>query len=98
EVDGNYEQVYRFLADQGNTFGENVTAGIDPSRIEGNKTIAYEIVTDGLIPDYVVVPCGNGGNLAGIWKGFSELHQKKLIARVPHMIAVQIKKAAPLTI
>lgn len=96
EIDGNYEEVYRYLADHPVEDAVNITAGIDHVRVEGNKTVAYEMYEAGVIPDYVVVPCGNGGNLAGIWKGFEDLFQKKLISTVPKMIAVQIAKAAPL--
>ncbi len=95
EIPGFYEQVYRHLADT-QPEGWNVTSGMNRFRTEGNKTIAYELCEQVGVPDVVVVPCGNGGNLAGIWKGFTELKLLGKIDRLPQMVAVQIAGAAPL--
>ncbi len=63
---------------------------INPWRLEGQKTIAYEIVEEIGVPDYVFVPVGNGGNIYAIWKGgFRELVDFGVIDRVPKMIGVQ---------
>lgn len=74
----------------------------NPYRVEGDKTIALEIVkqfTEGeqnvQVPDYVIVPMANGSCLAGIWKGFKELRQADVISRLPQMISVGISKASP---
>ncbi len=95
EINGNYEQVYRYVADN---FDKNInfTSGINSERLEGNKTIAYEIWEELEVPDVIVVPCGNGGNLAGIWRGFHDLNQLGIIDKLPMMIGVQVTGAAPL--
>lgn len=95
EVHGNYEHVYRYVADH---FDKNInfTPGICADRIEGNKTTAFEIFEEIGVPNVIVVPCGNGGNLAGIWKGFFDLKKLKAIQSIPRMIAVQIAGASPL--
>lgn len=95
EVEGNYEQVYRYVADTVDP-QMNLTAGVCSERTEGNKTIAYELWSELGTPDVVIVPCGNGGNLAGIWKGFDELQASGKATKVPQMIAVQVAGAAPL--
>ena len=95
EVEGVYEDVYRLLADK-EIEGVNVTSGINGVRTEGSKTIAYEIWEQMVTPDVVVVPCGNGSNLAGIWRGFWELKKLGKTKNVPKMVAVQVKGAAPL--
>jgi len=95
EIEGNYEQVYRQVFDNPPA-GWNVTPGANPYRIEGNKTIAYEIWQELGVPDVVVVPCGNGGNLAGIWRGFWELQQLGLTTKMPRFMGVQVHGAAPL--
>lgn len=74
----------------------------NPYRTEGDKTIALEIIkqfsTDKKgthVPEYVIVPTANGSCLAGVWKGFKELHQAEVILRLPRMISVGIKNANP---
>lgn len=69
---------------------------INPWRLEGQKTIAYEIVEEVGVPDYVFVPVGNGGNIYAIWKGFTELMELGVIDHVPRMIGVQASGAAPM--
>ncbi|MEM4627489.1 MAG: threonine synthase, partial [Ignisphaera sp.] len=56
----------------------------NPWRLEGQKTIAFEIVDElGSAPDTVIVPVGNAGNISAIWKGFKELYSYGLINRLP---------------
>jgi threonine synthase len=71
---------------------------INPFRLEGQKTVAFEIFEDlgKKVPDYVFLPVGNGGNISAAWKGFQELakigtHERKL----PKMTGVQAEGAAP---
>ena len=69
----------------------------NPWRLEGQKTIAFEIVEQlGFVPDWVIVPVGNAGNISAIWKGFRELHRYGLIDRLPRLAGVQASGAAPL--
>lgn len=69
----------------------NPPVGSHPIGIEGYKTIAYEIAQDlgWEAPDAVVIPAGYGDSMAGIWRGFQELHALKLIPKVPRMIAAE---------
>lgn len=96
-VPGFYEDVYRYVVDT-NPEGWNVTTGQNPIRIEGDKTIAYEIWEQLGIPDVIVAPSGNGGCLAGIWKGFMDLKKLGKINKLPQMVSVQVKDAAPLKV
>ncbi len=69
----------------------------NPWRLEGQKTIAFEIAEQlGFVPDWVIVPVGNAGNISAIWKGFRELHRYGLIDRLPRLAGVQASGAAPL--
>jgi len=69
----------------------------NPWRLEGQKTIAFEIVDElGESPDFVIVPVGNAGNISAIWKGFKELYNYGLTSKLPRMIGVQAEKASPL--
>lgn len=60
--------------------------------IEGYKTIAYEIVeqSDGVAPDWCVLPCCYGDVLAGVWMGFQELFSRGVIASLPRLVAAEV--------
>ena len=71
---------------------------INPFRIEGQKSLAYEIC-DQLnqeSPDRVVVPVGNAGNISAIWKGFTEFHELGVVKVLPKMTGIQAVGAAPI--
>ncbi len=70
---------------------------INPFRLEGQKTLAMEIVDQlGHVPDSVVIPVGNAGNISAAWKGFTELQQLELINKLPKMIGIQAEGASPI--
>src|SRR5579875_2012095 len=70
---------------------------INPFRVEGQKTAAYEIYEQlGRVPDYVVLPVGNAGNISAIWKGFKELREWGITEKLPRMVGVQAEGAAPI--
>src|SRR4030043_1926233 len=71
---------------------------INPFRIEGQKSLAYEMC-DQLaeeVPDRVVVPVGNAGNISAIWKGFTEFHKLGFIGKLPRMTGIQAVGSAPI--
>jgi len=70
---------------------------INPFRLEGQKTLAFEILDQlGRVPEAVILPVGNGGNISAAWKGFSEFQQLKIVKSRPRMIGIQAEKAAPI--
>jgi threonine synthase len=76
----------------------SVMNSVNPYRIEGQKSNAYEIYEQlGFrVPDYVVLPVGNAGNISAIWKGFKELKEWGIADSLPHMIGVQAAGAQPI--
>lgn len=95
-IPGFYEDVFRYVVDM-DLPGWNVTSGQNPYRIEGGKTMAYEIFEQlGTVPDVIVIPSGNGGCLAATWKGFVEMKKIGKINKLPKMVCVQIEGAAPI--
>lgn len=68
----------------------------NPWRLEGQKTIAFEIFEEIGNPDFIIVPTGNAGNIYAIWKGFKELMNLGLIEKIPKMIAVQSSGSSPI--
>jgi len=67
-------------------------------RIEGQKTIAWEIVAQrgGVVPAWVLVPGGNLGNVSALAKGFEEMRALGWIDRLPRLVCCQVEQAAPL--
>jgi threonine synthase len=76
----------------------SVMNSVNPYRIEGQKNTAYEIYEQlGFkVPDYVVLPVGNAGNISAIWKGFKELKEWGISGSLPKMVAVQAAGAQPI--
>jgi threonine synthase len=71
---------------------------INPFRIEGQKSLGYEIC-DQLnqeAPDRIVVPVGNAGNISAIWKGFTEFHKLGVVKTLPKMTGIQAAGSAPI--
>ena len=71
----------------------------EPYRIEGKKTMAYEIVeqADGAVPDVMIYPTGGGTGLIGMWKAFDEMERLGWIGpRRPRMVSVQAAGCAPI--
>jgi threonine synthase len=71
---------------------------VNPYRLEGQKTPAFEIAEafDWNVPDHLVVPGGNLGNSSALGKGFRELYELGLVARMPRISVIQAAGANPL--
>jgi threonine synthase len=97
QVRGNFDAALkkaRAMADTGALYLVN---SLNPYRIEGQKTLAFEIWEQlGKVPETVIVPVGNAGNISAIWKGFWELKNLAITNRTPRMIGVQAAGAAPI--
>jgi threonine synthase len=97
EIEGNFDScmsVIRELAEDPSIYLVN---SINPFRIEGQKTVAFELAEqfEWRVPDHLVVPGGNLGNSSAFGKGFRELQQSGLIDRRPKITVVQAEGAAP---
>ena len=70
---------------------------VNPYRLEGQKTAAFEICDAlGGPPDYHCIPVGNAGNITAYWMGYSEYHREGVIAHRPKMFGFQAAGAAPI--
>lgn len=98
QVDGNFDDAMRLVQELSHDRGEvYLLNSINPFRLEGQKTLAFEICESlGGVPDAVVLPMGNAGNISAIWKGFREFQAAGFIDRLPKMIGVQAVGAAPI--
>ena len=92
EVDAGIDDLIALLGRHASLPGlyvASTTRTSNAHQAEGAKTIAYEIVEDlGDAPDWLVVPVGGGGSIAGIFRGFVELHSAGLVRRLPRLAAV----------
>src|SRR3989338_1393382 len=89
EVNANYEGAYRLVYEK-KSRQEHI---IEIIKDEGNKTIAFEIEEQLGVPEYIIVPIGNGSNLAAIFKGFLELKLIGKTKKLPRMIGVEIENS-----
>lgn len=98
QIDGNFDDAMRLVRELSLERGEvYLLNSINPFRLEGQKTLAFEVCEAlGDAPDVVVLPLGNAGNISAIWKGFREFHALGRITKLPRMIAIQAAGAAPI--
>lgn len=96
-VEGEFDMVFALATASAERFSLRLVNSINPDRLAGQKTAAFEIC-DGLghAPDVLAIPVGNGGNITAYWQGFKEYHALGRIDRLPKMIGVQAEGAAPL--
>lgn len=72
---------------------------VNPYRIEGQKTAAFEVVDDlGRAPDLLCIPVGNAGNITAYWRGFTQYHQLERCTTLPQMWGFQAAGAAPIVL
>jgi len=97
EVEGSFDDALKAVV-EASTISTSVYPlnSFNAWRLEGQKTIAFEIWEELGVPDWIAVPVGNGGNIAAIWKGFKELRDAGLIDSLPRMAGIQASGAAPL--
>ena len=98
QIRGNFDEALKIVRKICLSHPIYLLNSLNPFRLEGQKTTAFEIRDQlgGEIPDKIVVPVGNAGNISAIWKGFVELRELGLIEDTPQMIGVQAEGAAPI--
>src|SRR5919204_3807751 len=96
-VEGNFDdalQIVRKLGERGDFV---IVNSINPDRIAGQKTAAFEIVDElGDAPDFHLLPVGNAGNITAYWAGYREYQAKQRSTKLPTMIGFQAAGAAPI--
>jgi threonine synthase len=100
-VDGNFDaalRVVRALSEQ-DDHPVTLVNSVNPLRLEGQKTGAFEICDDlGRAPDVLAIPVGNAGNISAYWAGFREYAAAGLVDTMPRMLGFQAAGAAPLVL
>lgn len=98
-IDGNFDEALNIVRDITATEPITLVNSVNPYRIEGQKTSAFEICDAlGKAPDILAIPVGNAGNITAYWKGFKEYKAADRINALPKMYGFQAAGAAPLVL
>jgi len=99
QIDGDFDKAMKAVSEVTNNRQHfYLMNSVNPFRLEGQKTLAYEVCDqlDSRAPDALVLPVGNGGNISAIWKGFSEYQETGIVKNRPRMMGIQAEHAAPI--
>ncbi|TME14869.1 MAG: threonine synthase [Chloroflexi bacterium] len=96
---GNFDRALATVRELADSYPVALVNSVNPYRIEGQKTAAFEIVDAlGEAPDYLLLPVGNAGNITAYWRGFREYHEAGKSANLPRMVGAQAEGAAPIVL
>jgi threonine synthase len=97
QVNGNFDDCLEVARKLANDYPVALVNSVNPDRLQGQKTAAFEIVeTLGDAPDVHCLPVGNAGNIAAYWMGYTEYADAGLATRAPRMLGFQASGAAPI--
>ena len=96
-IDGNFDDALRIVRELGDTGDFTIVNSINPDRIAGQKTAAFEIIDElGDAPDFHLLPVGNAGNITAYWAGYREYLARERSTKLPSVIGFQAIGAAPI--
>jgi threonine synthase len=96
-IDGNFDDALRIVRELGDGDEFVVVNSINPYRIAGQKTAAFEIVDVlGDAPDFHLLPVGNAGNITAYWAGYRDYESGQRSTKLPSLIGFQAAGAAPI--
>ena len=100
QVKGNFDDALTLVRQITDEHRIALVNSVNPYRIEGQKTGAFEIVDDfeGVAPDMHVLPVGNAGNISAYWRGYKEYHAHGKNPNLPKMIGFQAAGSAPIVL
>jgi threonine synthase len=97
EVEGNFDDCLTLARDLSQQYPVTLVNSVNPDRIEGQKTAAFEVVdTLGRAPDVHCLPVGNAGNITAYWRGYGEYADSGVSSSRPRMFGFQAAGAAPI--
>jgi threonine synthase len=96
-IKGNFDEALDLVKTITGKFPITLVNSLNPYRIQGQKTAAFEICDYlGDAPDFQVMPVGNAGNITAYWKGYKEYHNLGLSGKLPVMLGFQAAGSAPI--
>lgn len=97
QVEGNFDDCLNVARDLSENYPVALVNSVNPYRIEGQKTAAFEIVDFlGDAPDIHTLPVGNAGNITAYWKGYNEYRADEISSLLPAMWGFQAEGSAPI--
>lgn len=97
QIEGNFDEALNIVREISETEPITLVNSLNPFRIEGQKTAAFEVVDHlGHAPNYHCLPVGNAGNITAYWKGYKEYWEKGRAETLPKMLGFQAEGAAPI--
>lgn len=94
-IDGSFDDALNLVREMENQPGIEIVNSINPFRIEGQKTAAFEIIDSLESIDYLCIPVGNAGNITAYWKGFKQYSDSSSFS-MPKMLGFQAEGASPI--
>src|SRR3989338_6134058 len=96
-VKGNFDTALELVKEITAKYPIQIVNSVNPFRIEGQKTAAFEICDDlGDAPEYHAIPVGNAGNITAYWRGYKEYKKAGKSEILPQMLGFQAAGAAPI--
>ena len=96
QIKGNFDEGMQLVKDVATEAPVTIVNSINPYRLQGQKTAAFEIVEElECAPDYHCIPVGNAGNITAHWMGYTEYHDAGVVNNLPRMVGYQAAGAAP---
>ncbi len=96
QIKGNFDAGMQLVKEVGESAPVTIVNSINPFRLQGQKTAAFEIVEElGGAPDFHCLPVGNAGNITAHWMGYSEYQQQGIVNSRPVMVGYQAAGSAP---
>ncbi|HON40355.1 MAG TPA: threonine synthase [Methanoculleus sp.] len=95
-IRGNFDRALEMVHELCVSHGLYLLNSVNPYRLEGQKTIGFEVIDQvGGVPDRMVLPVGNAGNISAVYKGLKEFEALGFIDRLPMMTGIQAAGSQP---
>lgn len=93
-IKGNFDKALELVREISGKYPITLVNSVNPYRIEGQKTGAFEICDEIGVPDYHFIPVGNAGNITAYWKGYTEYKEKNVTDKLPKMMGFEAEGSA----
>lgn len=93
-IQGNFDEALEVVREVSERYPVTLVNSVNPYRIEGQKTGAFEVCDAIGVPDYHFIPVGNAGNITAYWKGYKEYFELGKIAKLPKMMGFEATGSA----
>lgn len=94
-IAGNFDEALDLVRTMGSQFNLTIVNSINPYRLEGQKTAAFEVIEElGDAPDFLFIPVGNAGNISAYWRGFRQWKTEGRTTKAPRMMGFEAEGSA----